>query len=84
MRSCRDSLSSSCDPGRTEELLAATGLFNDLNQAGLKLLDRRNVVGEDTHFSGLGGHVDLDNILGLVDGLLRELALLHQTNFRLF
>jgi hypothetical protein len=59
-----------CDV-RTEELLAATALFDDLNQTRLQLLNRGNVVGEDTHFSGLGGNVDLDDILGLVDGLLR-------------
>ena len=57
---------------RQEELLAAAGLLNDLNQARLQLLDRRNVVGEDTHLSGLGGHVDLDDILGLEDGLVRK------------
>lgn len=27
------------------------------------------MVGEDTHVTGLGGDVDLDDILGLVDGL---------------
>lgn len=32
------------------------------------------MVGENTHLSGLGGDVDLDDILGLVDGLLRQLA----------
>jgi hypothetical protein len=54
--------------GRTEELLAA-GLLNDLDQTGLELLNRGNVVGEDTHLTRLGGDVDLDDILGLVDGL---------------
>lgn len=27
------------------------------------------MVGEDTHVTGLSGNVDLDDILGLVDGL---------------
>lgn len=27
------------------------------------------MVGEDTHLAGVGGDVDLDDILGLVDGL---------------
>lgn len=54
---------------RTEELLGGTALLNNLDQAGLELLDGRNVVGEDTHVTGLGGDVDLDDILGLVDGL---------------
>lgn len=59
---------------RTEELLAAATVLDDLNQTGLQLLNGGNVVGEDTHLSGLGGDVDLNNILGLVDGLLRQLA----------
>lgn len=35
------------------------------------------MVGENTHLSRLGGQVDLDDILGLVDGLqcwVRQLA----------
>lgn len=59
---------------RTEELLAGTVLLDDLNQTGLQLLDGGHVVREDTHLSGLGGDVDLDDALGLVDGLLRQLA----------
>lgn len=43
----------------TEELLAAAGLLNNLNKTWLQLLDRRNVVGEDTHLSRLGWKVDL-------------------------
>lgn len=54
---------------RTEELLAAARLLDDLDQTGLQLLDGGHVVGEDTHISGLGGQVDLDDILGLVEGL---------------
>ncbi len=54
---------------RTEELLAAAALLNDLDQAGLQLLDGGNVVGEDTHLSGFRGDVDLDDILRLVDRL---------------
>lgn len=53
----------------TEVLLAATALLNDLDQTGLQLLDGGNVVGEDTHVTRLGGQVDLNDILGLVDGL---------------
>lgn len=53
---------------RTEKLLAAT-LLDDLDEAGLQLLDRRDVVRENAHLAGLGGDVDLDDILGLVDGL---------------
>lgn len=55
----------------TEELLAAAAVFNNLDQAGLQLLDGGDVVGEDTHLSGLGGNVDLHDTLRLVDGLLR-------------
>lgn len=55
---------------RTEELLAAAALLNNLDQAGLQLLDGGDVVGEDTHIPGLGGQVDLDDILRLVEGLL--------------
>ena len=54
---------------RTEELLAAAALLNNLDQARLQLLDGGNVVGQDTHLSGLGGEVDLDDILGLEDRL---------------
>lgn len=46
--------------GRTEELLGSTTLLNDLHETGLELLNRGNVVGENTHLSGLGGNVDLD------------------------
>lgn len=47
---------------RTEELFAATTLLNDLDQTGLQLFDRRDVLCEDTHFSGLGGNVNLDTV----------------------
>ncbi len=46
--------------GRTEKLLAGTALLHDFDKAGLELLDGGNVVGEDTHLSGLSGDVDLD------------------------
>lgn len=52
----------------TEELLAAT-LLNDLDNTGLELLDNGNVVREDTHLTGFRGDVDLDDLLGLVEGL---------------
>lgn len=45
---------------RTEELLAAGGLLDNLNEAGSQLLNRGNVAGEDTHVTSLGGNVDLD------------------------
>lgn len=61
------------DVKRTEELLVAAALLNNLDQAGLQLLDGGDVVCEDTHISGLGGQVDLDDILGLVEGLLCEM-----------
>ena len=57
--------------GRTEELLAGATLLDDFHQARLQLLDRRNVVGKDTHLAGLGRNVDLNDIVGLEDGLLR-------------
>lgn len=57
------------DGVRTEERLGAARLLNDLNKTGLQLLNRRNVVGEDTHGARLGLQVDLDDILGLVDSL---------------
>ena len=57
------------EAARQEELLAAAALLNDLDQAGLELLDGGHVIGEDTHVAGLGGDVDLDDVLGLVEGL---------------
>lgn len=48
---------------RTEELLAATGLLNNLNKTGLELLDGGNVAGEDTHLAGLCGNVHLDAVV---------------------
>ena len=48
--------------GRTEKLLVGTTLLDYLNETGLELLDGGNVVGEDTHLSGLGGDVDLDTV----------------------
>lgn len=50
-----------------EELLGATGLLNDLDQSWLELLDGWDVVGENTHLSGVGGDVDLDDILRVID-----------------
>jgi hypothetical protein len=54
---------------RTEELLAWAALLDDLDESWLQLLDGWNVAGEDTHLTGLGWDVDLDDVLGLVDGL---------------
>lgn len=48
------------ESARQEELLAAAALLNDLDKSGLQLLDGGDVVGEDTHLSGLCGEVDLD------------------------
>lgn len=53
---------------RTEETLGAA-LLDNLDNAGLQLLNRWDVVGEHTHFTGLGRNVDLDGIVGFVDGL---------------
>ena len=46
----------------TEELLRLAALFKDFDEARSQLLDARDVAGEDTHVSGLGGDVDLDAI----------------------
>lgn len=54
---------------RTEELLAATALLNNLNESRLQLLNGRDVVCKNTHLAGFGGDVDLDDIGRLVDGL---------------
>lgn len=35
------------------------------------------MVGEDTHLTGDGGDVDLDDILGLVDGLYAAITRQH-------
>jgi hypothetical protein len=47
---------------RTEELLAAGGLLDNLNETGSQLLDGGNVAGEDTHVTSLGGNVDLNTV----------------------
>jgi hypothetical protein len=47
---------------RTEELLGATALLKDFDKARLQLLNGWDVVGEDTHLTGLGGNVDLDTV----------------------
>lgn len=57
----------------TEELFRTSALLNHLNNTRLELLNGRNVVGQDTHFTRLGGDVDLNNVLGSVDGLWEEL-----------
>jgi len=46
----------------TEKLFAATTFLNDLDQAGLQLFDRWDVLCEDTHLSGFCCDVDLDTI----------------------
>ena len=47
---------------RTEELLAAGGLLDNLNETGSQLLNGGNVAGEDTHVTSLGGNVDLNAV----------------------
>lgn len=54
----------------TEEGLGAAALLDDLDDAGLELLNGGNVVCEDTHLTRLGGDVDLDDVLRLEDGLV--------------
>jgi hypothetical protein len=49
-------------------LFAAAALLNDLDEAGLQLLNGGDVLGEDTHLSGLGGNVDLYAVKGEYDG----------------
>lgn len=49
--------------GHTEELLAGTAFLHDLNETGLELLDRGDVVGENTHLTRLSGEVDLDTVV---------------------
>lgn len=63
---------------RTEELLGTT-LLNNLDQTGLQLLNRGNVVGKDTHLTALGGDVDLDDFLRLVDRLDEVISTLSST-----
>ena len=50
--------------GRTEVLLGGTTLLDNLDKAGLELLNGGNVVGEDTHLTSLGWEVDLDAVHG--------------------
>ena len=59
---------------RTEELLASSLLFNNLHKTRLQLLNRWDVAGEDTHFSRLGGDVDLHAAISSVVMILPFLA----------
>lgn len=70
----RPMLPSLCLYVRTEKLFAGAVVLDDLNETRLQLLDRRDVVRKDTHFTRLGWKVDLNDALRRVDGLLRELA----------
>lgn len=63
------------EDGRTEEGLGAAALLDDLDDTRLELLDRGNVVGEDTHVTRLGGNVDLDDVLRLEDGLVKVISM---------
>lgn len=49
--------------GRTKVLLGGTTLLDNLDKAGLELLNGGNVVGEDTHLTGGGGDVDLGPVV---------------------
>lgn len=57
---------------RQEELLVAARLLNDLDQTGLQLLDGGNVVGKDTHITGLGGKVDLNAVQSVMSVIARS------------
>lgn len=57
---------------REEELLVAAGLLDDLDQTGLQLLNGSNVVGENTHVTGLGGKVDLDAAQSVMSVIARS------------
>lgn len=48
---------------RTEVLLGGATLLNNLDKAGLELLDRGDVVGQNTHLTGGGGDVDLGPVV---------------------
>lgn len=50
------------ESARQKELLAAALFLDDLNQAGLQLFDRRNVIRQDTHIAGFRREVDLDAV----------------------
>lgn len=67
---------------RTEKLLRAAALLNDLDNTGLELLNRGHVVGKNAHLARLGWDVDLNDVLGLVDGLKggggRRISLFHR------
>lgn len=67
---------------RTEELLGTTSLLDNLDDSGLQLLNGGNVVGQDTHFTGLGGNVDLNDVLGVVDGLIAVISMESARNSR--
>lgn len=72
-----------CREAPTEELLAPTALLDHLDEAGLQLLDGRDVVREDTHLAGLGGDVNLDDIRGFVHRLSNPIlapALIHTSS----
>ena len=60
------------ESARQEELLVAAGLLDDLNQTRLQLLDGGDVVGENTHVTGLGGKVDLDAVESVMSVIARS------------
>jgi len=51
---------------RTEELLAATSLLDDLDKTRLELLDGRDMVGQDTHLTRLGWDIHLYAVVSSV------------------
>lgn len=60
------------ESARQEKLLVAAALLDNLNKAGLQLLDRRDVVGQDTHLAGFRGNVDLDAASEMASVLVLE------------
>jgi hypothetical protein len=57
---------------RTEKLLVPTALLDDLDQPGLQLFDGGHVLGQDTHFTGFGGNVDLHTLKVKVSSWIPE------------
>lgn len=52
----------------TKEFLGAR-ILNNLNNTRAQRLNRRNVIRQNTHITGLRRDIHLDNILGAEDGL---------------
>lgn len=65
----------------TEELLGAAALLNNLNNTRLELLNGRNMVGQDTHLTRSSRDVDLNDVLGSVDGLSKVASISRLARF---